>query len=129
MSLIFTPTASAVIVTGKTFHAKEQLKALGATYSNGAWSLPLTTDTPENRAFLESAATLSITVERSDAAAKRAYAKSPAGIAEAKASNLQYAKSRGWTCCDAAYVMDLNRGHVGCFDHGFFVKGILRTGD
>jgi len=127
MSLIFTPTATAVIVTGKTFHAKELLKKLGASYSNSTWSLPIASDTPENRAFLESAAILSITVERSDAAAKRAYAKSPAGIAEAKVANLQYAKSRGWTCCHAAYVMDFNRGHVGCHTHGFFVKGRLRS--
>ena len=129
MSLIFTPNPEALIITGKTFHAKEQIKELGGRWSGSAWSLPLNADTPENRAFLESAAVLGATVERSDAAAKRAYAKSDAGIAEAKAINLHYAKGCGWTCCDKAYVMDVGRGHVGCIEHGFFVKGRRRTGD
>ena len=129
MSLIFTPNPNALIVTGKTFHAKEQFKALGGNWTGSAWSLPLNADTPENRAFLQSSAMLGITVERSDAAAKRAYAKSADGKAEKAAINLHYAKGCGWTCCDSAYVMDIDRGHVGCREHGFFVKGRLRTGD
>lgn len=128
-ALSFTVTPTSLIVAGKTFHTKQHLKDLGGKYSNGTWSLPLNADTLENRAFLESAAVLGVTVERSDAAAVRAYAKSPAGIAERKTADLAYAKSRLWTCCQAAYVMDLSRGHVGCHEHGFFVKGCLRTGD
>jgi len=129
MSLIFTPTPDALIISGKTFHAKEQIKRLGGKWSGSLWTLPLDADTPENRAFLESAAMLSIVTERFDAAAERAYAKSPAGKAEKAANDFRYAKWRGWTCCDEAYVMDIDRGHVGCNEHGFFVKGRLRTGD
>jgi hypothetical protein len=128
-ALTFSTNATQLIVGGKTFHAKDQFKKLGGKWTGSAWSLPLAADTPENRAFLESAAVLSATLERSDEAGKRAYAKSPAGMAAAAAQNVKYAHGRGWTCCGEAYVMDVTRGHVGCLEHGFFVKGILRTGD
>jgi hypothetical protein len=129
MSLIFTPSPTALIVTGKTFHAKEHLKKLGGKWTNGSWSLPLNADTPINRADLEAAATEAITAEKLVNAAQRAYAKSPAGIAAAAAADFQIARRAGWTCCDAAYVMDVGRGHVGCHTHGFHKRGILYTGD
>ena len=122
MSLVFTINDKSLIVTGKTFHAKEHLKSLGGKWSGSAWSLPLDADTPENRAALEGTVTLGTTMQKAADKAVRDYADSPS-------AKFQYAKSRGWTCCDKANVMDAQRGHVGCFEHGFHVKGILRTGD
>jgi hypothetical protein len=129
MSLIFTPSPTALIVTGKTFHAKDELKKFGGKWSNGSWSLPLNADTPYNRAVMNSAAARGIVADKAEAARLRAYAKSPKGIAEATSAQLNYCRNMGWTCCDKAYLMDIDRGHIGCHEHGFFVKGILRTGD
>ena len=129
MSLIFTITPVALIVTGKTFHAKEHLKKLGGKWTNGSWSLPLNADTPQNRADCEAVVAEAITAEKLVNAAQRAYAKSPAGIAAATAAELQFARRAGWTCCDDARVVDYKRGHCSCLTHGFHVKGRLYTGD
>jgi hypothetical protein len=129
MSLAFTITPSALIVSGKTFHVKEHLKKLGGKWATNAWSLPLNADTPVNRADLEAAATEAITAEKLVNAAARAYAKSPAGIAAATAAELQFARRAGWTCCDDARVVDYKRGHCSCLTHGLHVKGRLYTGD
>jgi hypothetical protein len=129
MSLIFTITPVALIVTGKTFHVKEHLKKLGGKWTNGSWSLPPNADTPINRAELEAAATEAITAEKLVNAAQRAFNKSPAGIAAAATAELHYARRAGWTCCDEARVVDYKRGHCSCLTHGFHVKGRLYTGD
>lgn len=127
--LIFTPSSTAFAVTGKTFHAKEHLKKLGGKWTNGSWSLPLNADTPQNRIDLEAIVTEAVMAEKLINATKRAFNKSPAGIAEASAADLSYAKSCHWTCCDNAYVLNIKSGHVGCHTHGSFIKGILYTGD
>jgi hypothetical protein len=129
MSLTFTTTNDTLIVTGKTFYAKDELKKFGGKYSTGSWTLPLNADSPANRAIINSAVAKGIETEKAAAKARRDYAKTPAGIAYELAAQLKSAKSRGWTCCDKAYVMDITKGHTGCNEHGFFVKGILRTGD
>ena len=116
-------------VTGRTFHIRDKLKELRGRWSNGAWQLPLAANTEDTRQSLNAAAEEAYLAEKLVNQAQRAAAKSSAGIAATAAQNLQYAKSRGWTCCDKAYVMDMGRGHVGCHEHGFFVQGRLRTGD
>ncbi len=126
--LIFTE-GPLLTVTGRTFHIKDRLKELRGRWSNGAWQLPLTANTEETRKSLNAAAEEAYLAEKLVNQAQRAAAKSSAGIAATAAQDLKDAKSRGWTCCEKAYVMDVNRGHVGCHEHGFFVKGILRTGD
>ena len=126
--LVFTE-GPLLTVTGRTFHIKDKLKELRGRWSNGAWQLPLTANTEEMRQSLNAAAEEAYLAEKLVNQAQRAAAKSPAGIAATAAQNLQRAKSLRWTCCKNAYVIDMNRGHVGCHEHGFFVKGILRTGD
>jgi hypothetical protein len=125
MSLIFTPSPTALIVTGKTFHAKEHLKKLGGKWTNGSWSLPPEADTPQNRTELQAIVTEATTAEKLINAAKRAHAKSPAGIAE----ELQYAIKQGWACCAQAQIVDAARQHCSCLTHGFHKRGILYTGD
>ena len=133
--LNFTTNDTHLIVKGKSYYIREMLKLHGAKWNPdvGAWTLSILLDSPGLRQdFEETAANLTAKAKAEEAAeAKklRDYAKSPEGIAEKRASDLTYAKSRLWTCCDNAYVMDLGRGHVGCHEHGFFVKGRLRTGD
>jgi len=122
---------NSLIVSGKTFQIKESLKLHGAKWNPdlGAWAIPVTLDSPHLREDLELIATERIAAEKADLRAQREYAMSPEGIAATAASDLQYAHARGWTCCEKAYAIDISRGHVGCLEHGFFVKGILRTGD
>ncbi len=130
-SLSFKTHQDSLIVSGKTFQIKETLKLHGAKWNPdlGAWAIPLTLDSPWLREELEGIATERIASEKAGLKAQRDYAKSPAGIAATAASELQYAHGRGWTCCEKAYVVNVGRGTVGCLEHGFFVKGILRTGD
>ena len=120
--LTFTTNETSLIVGGATFFIKETLKLHGAKWDPqlGAWSLPIAVDSPGLRMDFEE---LVRKRRRED------LAKSKADRLEAPTMNLAFAKASGWTCCEAAYVMDIKRGHVGCHDHGFFVKGILRTGD
>ena len=120
--LTFTTNETSLIVGGATFFIKETLKLHGAKWDPqlGAWSLPIALDSS------------SLRLDFNVLAAKRHnedVAKSKADRAATPATNLALAKARGWTCCEAAYVMDIKRGHVGCHEHGFFVKGILRTGN
>ena len=130
-SLLFKTHQESLIVSGKTFHIKETLKLHGAKWNHslGAWAIPIILDSPDLRAELEAIATERIVEDKAQLRAKRLFTKTPDGIAARTAQQLQYAHGRGWSCCESAYVMDSDRGHVGCLEHGFFVKGILRTGD
>jgi hypothetical protein len=129
--LTFMTNASSLIVGGATFFIKETLKLHGAKWDPqfGSWSLPIAVDSPGLRMDFEELVTKRRNEDKVKSKADRAAAKTPAAIAALNARNLAAAAARGWTCCENAYVMDNDRGHVGCNDHGFFVKGILRTGD
>jgi len=129
MSLTFSTNANGLIVNGATFHIKEMLKLYGAKWNGSAWVLSIDIDSPYLRNELQDAATKRLNAELAEDRAARAYAKSPEGIAARAAAELEYAHGRRWTCCEKAYVMDIDSGHVGCHEHGFFVKGRLRTGD
>jgi len=138
-SLFFNTDNNALIVTGKTFHAKEHLKALGGKYSNGTWSLPLNADTPQNRTDLEAIATEQMTAEKAARAAERAYAKSPEGIqaardAEKAAVKAAFEAGTYWICCENCEVVDWNKKHTYCLPcgydgNGFRKAGALYTGD
>jgi hypothetical protein len=130
-SLSFTTTDTRLIVDGKTFQIKETLKLHGAVWDaqKTAWSLPITVDSPDLRAMLESTANQRMAAEKATEAARRAYWRSPAGQAETAAANLESALSNGWACCKAAQVVDFGRRHSSCLTHGFHKRGILYTGD
>lgn len=134
-ALNFSTNETNLIVGGNTFHIKEMLKLHGARWNHhiGAWTMSILLDSPGLRQDFEEAVIVRTAaakaIERAEAKKLRDYAKSPEGIAQQKAADLCYAKSRLWTCCDNAYVMDVARGHVGCHEHGFFKKGNLYTGD
>lgn len=129
MSLTFSTNAKELIVNGGTFYIKEMLKLHGAKWNGSTWVLSIDLDSQGLRNELQDAATKRRDAELADDRAARAYAKSPEGIAAKAAADLEYAHQRRWTCCEKCYVMDIDRGHVGCHEHGFFVKGRLHTGD
>jgi hypothetical protein len=133
--LNFSTNETQMIVAGHTYIIKEMLKLHGALWNHemSAWTLSVALDTPGLRQDFEKAAAERWAANRAADALERKrlrdYEKSPEGIAEKKAHQLNYCRNMGWACCDNCYLMDIKRGHVGCHEHGFFVKGILYTGD
>jgi hypothetical protein len=140
--LLFTVTAKNLIVTGKTFPIKEQLKALGGIWQSSRWVLPLNADAPLTRANLVEQCRLAIKAEKETAAAaekaRLAYKYSPEFVKDALKAKAGGDYSYNWICCENCVVLDWDRQHTRCTscgaDYGthiesFFVKGRLRTGD
>ena len=148
--LAFKKTEANLIISGKTFYAKEAIKAVGGKWdpSTSSWTLPAHIDSEMLRKNLMEKAVAIEKVEKKkekDAkAAARAYAMTPEGIAEAKAAAkarvlwaLEQKKTDGsyhWICCEHCEVIDWDRRHTSCVVCGhdgntFFVDGRLRTGD
>ena len=141
-TLLFTKTAEALIVTGKTFPIKTQLKALGGIWNAPRWILPLKVDAPLTRARLVENCRLAIIAEKEamNAAekARLAYLASPEFIKDALKKKAAGDYSYDWICCTNCVILDWARQHTSCkgcgADYGthiesFFVKGRLRTGD
>jgi len=140
-TLFFTTTDKNLVITGKTFPIKEQLKALGGIWQSPQWLLPLNADTPLMRADLVEKCRLAIKAEKeATKAAEKArldYLASPEAVKDAlkaKAATGAY----HWICCDQCKVLDWGRQYTRCepcgADYGthkecFFVRGMLRTGD
>jgi len=147
--LIFTKTDKNTVITGKTFYAKEAIKAAG-----GKW------DPTTNRWIIsgdvnlwvlkgiEEAAKDSLKKEKDDAAQAAAFARSPAGIAAAVAEERKHILaclaqkkkdgSYNWICCEKCEVIDWKRQHTSCqacVEWGgqgwntFRVRGSIYTGD
>lgn len=152
--LTFNKTEATLIISGKTFYAKEAIKAVGGKWdpSTCSWMLPVHIDSDMLRKDLVEKAAATEKAEKKKEkeakAAARAYAISPEGIAEAKAAAkerilwaLEQKKKDGsyhWICCEECNVIDWTRQHTSCracadWDgqswNSFCVRGRRYTGD
>jgi len=141
-TLFFTVTDKNLIVTGKTFPIKEQLKALGGIWQSPRWLLPLNADSPLVRAGLVEQCRLALKAEKEATKvaekARLAYLASPEAVKDALKKKAAGDYSLHWICCEQCVVLDWSRQHTSCqacgYDNGmwketFFVRGRLRTGD
>jgi len=141
-TLLFTVNPTQLIVTGKTFPIKEELKALGGIWQTPRWVLPLNADSPLMRAKLVESCRLAIKAEKETAKAAEkallAYKYSPEFVKDALKAKAAGDYSYNWICCANCVVLDWARQHTRCTgcgaDYGthiesFFVRGRLRTGD
>ena len=146
--LTFTQTDKTLIISGRTFYAKDKIKALGGKWSGGTWSLPVSMDTEENRAALIATAYETYNTEklieknrRLAEEAARKYAQTPEGRAAAAArtkANIKKLiaenKKPYWICCEECEIIDEARRYTSCDVHAedgntFRVNGMIRTGD
>ena len=141
-TLLFTTTATQLIVTGKTFPIKDAIKALGGIWNSPRWLIPLNADSPLTRARLVENCRLALIAEKeAEKAAEKArlaYIYSPAAVKAALEKKAAGDYSLHWICCEQCVVIDWSRQHTSCqacgHDNGmwketFFVRGRLRTGD
>jgi len=144
-TLLFTLTPKNLVITGKTFPIKEQLKALGGIWQSPAWLLPLNADAPLTRAILVESCRRALLIEKEAAKAEKAaqvarlaYLHSPKFVKDVLAAREAGDHTFHWICCDQCVVIDWARQHTSCqscgHDNGmwketFFVRGCLRTGD
>lgn len=128
--LSFTKNATHLVVTGKTFLIKEELKILGGRWdpAGSAWILPVHLDSEYLRTELNNKLKDTATAERGQSmmtiAAIKAYAQSPQGKAEAKLAAearvlwaLDQKKKTGayhWICCEKCEVINWTRKHTSC---------------
>jgi len=152
--LAFNKTQSHLVISGRTFHAKEAIKAVGGKWdpSTSSWNLPVHLDSEVLRKDLMEKANATEKAEKKkekDAkAAARAYALTPEGIAEAKTAAkarvlwaLEQKKTNGsyhWICCEHCEVIDWGRQFTSCdpcgsdcglYKNTFRVRGSIFTGD
>jgi hypothetical protein len=152
--LAFKKTEANLIISGKTFYAKEAIKAVGGKWDPSiySWTLPAHIDSEMLRKELTEKAGATEKAEKKkekDAkAAAKAYALSPEGIAEAKATAkarvlwaLEQKKKDGsyhWICCEHCEVIDWGRQFTSCdpcgsdcglYKNTFRVRGSIYTGD
>jgi hypothetical protein len=152
--LAFKKTEANLIISGKTFYAKEAIKALGGKWDPSiySWTLPAHIDSEMLRKnLMEKAVTIEKVEKKKEKEAKaaaRAYALTPEGIAEAKAAAkarvlwaLEQKKTDGsyhWICCEHCEVIDWGRQFTSCdpcgtdcglYKNTFRVRGSIFTGD
>lgn len=152
--LIFSKTQASLVISGKTFYAKEAIKAVGGKWDPSiySWTLPVHIDSEMLRKDLLEKAGATEKAEKKEKkdakAVARAYAISPEGIAEAKAAAkarilwaLEQKKKDGsyhWICCEKCEVLDWARQHTSCQAcaewggqswNTFCVRGRRYTGD
>ena len=154
--LVFSKTDKNIEITGKTFYAKEAIKAAGGKWDAEAqrWTISTTVDA-EVLKGLEEAAKQGAEKEkeqkkkeRQDAKNAAAYALTPEGQAVRKEQErqrilacLEQKKKTGayhWICCDKCEVIDWARQHTSCMAcadwsgqswNTFCVRGRRYTGD
>lgn len=152
--LSFSKTQANLVISGKTFFAKEAIKALGGKWdpSTSSWMLPVHIDSEMLRKDLTEKAILlekeAKNKGREEAKAARCFARSPEGIAAAKEAErlrilacLEQKKKTGayhWICCEKCTVIDWGRQHTSCMAcaewggqswNTFRVRGSIFTGD
>ena len=152
--LEFKKTESSLLISGKTFYAREAIKALGGIWDGmeRVWILPAHLDSEHLRVDIVVKTTAKEKAEkkkqREEAAAHRAYAASPEGKAAAAEAErqrilacLEEKKTTGnfhWICCQECKVIDWGRKHTSCkacahWDgqswNTFCVNGRRYTGD
>ena len=137
-TLYFNTNDTQLIVTGKTFPIKDELKALGGIWNVSRWLLPLKVDSPLTRANLVEQCRIALLNEKEAEKARLNYKYSPEFITDALKAKANGDYSYNWICCANCVVLDWGRQHTRCAscgaDYGthiesFFVKGRLRTGD
>jgi hypothetical protein len=154
--LVFKKTDKNIVISGKTFYARDAIKSAGGKWDpmTQSWTISNSVS-PEVLKGLEEAAKEEAKkeknarkVERDASRAATAYALTPLGIAErAEAERrriawcLEQKAKTGeyhWICCEKVRVTDWARQHTWCnacgadygtHIEGFFVRGLLRTGD
>ena len=147
MALSFTTNDTNLVISGKTFYAKDAIKALGGKWNpaTSSWTLPLSCNTEEIRLSLNGTVVTSIMKEKSDkkieAEATKAFNESPEGKAFNEAKRMEeirymlkqkeHTGQYHWICCeDVVIVGSSRRGqHTTCKTHGFCVAGRRFTGD
>lgn len=152
--LTFTTTKTHLNIGGKTFYAKEEIKALGGKWDpiSSSWTLPIDRDTEDFRKQLQEMATSAEKAvkkkEREERKAEKEYAASPEGMAATAAAKKdtinrcfeekQKTGAYWWLCCAECEVVDWKRKHTNCMKcaewdgycwNSFRVNGSIFTGD
>lgn len=146
----FSKNSTNLMISGKTFYAKEFIKALGGTWdpSTSSWLLPVHIDSEKLRKDVQDKAFTCEKIEKDKLKAERAYAMSPEGIAETKEQEkanflwaLEEKKKNGsfhWICCEKCVVINWQKQHTTCtacaqdcglYKNSFRVRGMVYTGD
>lgn len=127
--LIFTQSAEKLVVSGKTFYAKDPIKSHGGIWDpqSSSWSIPLEKDSPEFRRTLQLEANAlekaQKAKERAERKAQREYEASPEGIqAAAEAERERVRKcfeqrktgAYWWICCADCKVLNWHLKHTTC---------------
>ena len=144
-TLYFNTNETQLIVSGKTFPIKDQLKNHGGRWDAGRWLLPLNADSPLFRANLVEQCRLAVIAEkkakedeRAEQIKRIAYLHSPEFVKAAVASNATGDRTYFWICCEQCRIVSYERQSVWCnacgadsggHIEGYFVRGRLRTGD
>jgi hypothetical protein len=147
--LVFSKTDKNIVISGKTFYAKEAIKAVGGKWDTVTNSWTISSDvTPEVLKGIEDAAKSAKKKEKDEKVAERAFAVSPEGRAMAKEEErkkilacLEEKKKTGaynWICCENCVVINWERQHTSCMAcaqwsgqswNSFRVRGSIFTGD
>lgn len=140
MAIHLTREEIQLVISGKTFEAKETIKSLGGKWdaARRIWTLPLELDTEETRTRLgaltkeqEEVAEAAVAAWReevfraeAETRAKR-LKKLEKRRAAAAAKNLELVKwcladtsgKYSWVCCEQCEIVDLKKGHSSCRAH------------
>jgi hypothetical protein len=147
--LVFSKTDKNIVISGKTFYAKEAIKALGGTWDHATSSWTISSNiNSETLKDLEEVAKEGVKKEKNDKKMAAAFAKSPEGIAKLEEEErlkilacLEQKKKDGsfhWICCEKVKVIDWGRQHTSCQAcaewsgqswNTFRVRGSIFTGD
>lgn len=151
--LAFTTTHESLLIGGKTFPIKENIKALGGVWdsSRSSWTLPASLDSEDLRSELRDHLKSTLTKERKqralERASQRAWERSPEGIAAAEKAErdrvawaFKKKQTTGdyfWICCPECKVMDWAKMHTICHPCGewdgqslnaYRIRGSIYTG-
>ena len=147
--LVFSKTEQNIVISGKTFYAKEAIKSAGGKWDSDKRCWTIATDiSPEILKGLEDVAMEAVKKEKEEKKAATAFAKSPEGIAKRQEEErlkilacLEQKKKDGsfhWICCEKVTVIDWGRQHTSCQAcaswggqswNTFRVRGSIFTGD
>ena len=147
--LVFNKTEKNIVISGKTFYAKEAIKSAGGKWDAEKQCWTISNDVnPEVLKGLEELAKEGVKKEKDEKKAAAAFAKSPEGIAKALEEErlkilacLEQKKKDGsfhWLCCEKVKVINWGRQHTSCQAcadwsgqswNTFCVRGRRYTGD
>lgn len=147
--LVFSKTEQNIMISGKTFYAKEAIKSAGGKWDSDkrCWTISSNVSS-EILKELEDAAKEGVKKEKEEKKAAAVFAKSPEGIAKRQEEErlkilacLEQKKTTGayhWICCEKCVVVDWGRQHTSCMAcadwsgqswNTFCVNGRRYTGD